>query len=44
MPYVDVARLSPDDEGGVPAMMKVMRAPGGALEPFAPPFLRAEGS
>jgi glutathione S-transferase len=39
-PYVDVARLSEKEGGGVKAMMKAMRdAPG--LEPFAPPFLRA---
>jgi glutathione S-transferase len=38
-PYVDVARLPAAKGGGVPAMMKLMHAPGGALEPFAPPFL-----
>ena len=39
--YVDVARLPAAKGGGVPAMMKLMHAPGDALEPFAPPFLRA---
>ncbi|MFO0760736.1 MAG: glutathione S-transferase family protein [Byssovorax sp.] len=38
--YVDVARLSASEGGGVPAMMKVMKDSAG-LEPFAPPFLRA---
>jgi glutathione S-transferase len=38
--YVDVARLPAAEGGGVPAMMKIMKEPGGALEPFAPPFLR----
>jgi glutathione S-transferase len=40
-PYVDVARLPRKEGGGVPAMMKLMGDPGDALEPFAPPFLRA---
>ena len=40
-PYVDVARLPAKDGGGVRAMTKLMRSPGSALEPFAPPFLRA---
>lgn len=40
--YVDVARL-PEDEGGVPALMKMLEnAPGGRL-PFAPPILKAGG-
>ncbi|HEY6464297.1 MAG TPA: glutathione S-transferase [Polyangiaceae bacterium] len=34
--YVDVARTP----GGVKKMMGLMNAPGGALAPFAPPFLR----
>jgi glutathione S-transferase len=40
-PYVDVARLPEKEGGGVKAMMKVMHAAEGTLEPFAPPFLRA---
>jgi glutathione S-transferase len=40
-PYVDVARLPEQRGGGVKAMMKVMHAASGTLEPFAPPFLRA---
>ena len=40
-PYVDVARRPASEGGGVPAMMKRMNAPGDALPPFAPPFLRA---
>jgi glutathione S-transferase len=43
--YIDVARLSEAEGGGVPALMKVLRgsadAPGGTLAPFAPPFLKA---
>lgn len=39
-PYVDVARRR-GPKGGVPAMMKLLRARPGALEPLAPPFLRA---
>jgi glutathione S-transferase len=39
--YVDVARLPEGRGGGVKAMMKVMHGAAGALEPFAPPFLRA---
>src|SRR5262249_37225089 len=42
-PYVDVARLPASKGGGVAAMMKVMKDPGSALEPFAPPFLKAGG-
>jgi glutathione S-transferase len=38
--YVDVARLPAKKGGGVAAMMKLMRDPGGSLEPFAPPFLK----
>lgn len=38
--YVDVARAAPKKGGGVPALMSIMREPGDALEPFAPPFLR----
>ena len=37
--YVDVARRPESEGGGVPALMKMLRAPG--LSPFAPPFLRA---
>ncbi len=40
-PYVDVARLPVKQGGGVSAMMKLMHHSGAALEPFAPPFLKA---
>lgn len=40
--YVDVARLSKDEGGGVPAMMTLMRdAP--PPRPLAPPFVRTSG-
>ena len=39
--YVDVARLSEKEGGGVKAMMKVMHGASETLEPFAPPFLRS---
>jgi glutathione S-transferase len=43
--YVDVARLSEAEGGGVPALMKLLRggadAQGNALAPFAPPFLKS---
>jgi glutathione S-transferase len=42
--YVDVARLSEAEGGGVPALMKLLRgsaAPGSPLSPFAPPILKA---
>jgi glutathione S-transferase len=39
-PYLDVARL-PEDQGGVKAMLKLMRAGGDGLQPFAPPFLKS---
>ena len=38
--YVDVARLSEREGGGVKALMNMMKSAEG-LEPFAPPFLRA---
>ncbi|MEI8257565.1 MAG: hypothetical protein WCJ30_17970 [Deltaproteobacteria bacterium] len=38
--YVDVARGSPAEGRGVPALVALMRDPGDALEPYAPPFLR----
>ena len=38
--YVDVARLSDREGGGVKTLMKMMKSPEG-LEPFAPPFLRS---
>jgi glutathione S-transferase len=38
-PYVDVAREHGEGRG-VAAMTKIMRGKGGALMPFAPPFLR----
>jgi glutathione S-transferase len=40
-PYVDVARRSEKQGGGVKALMKMMQGTPGTLEPFAPPFLRA---
>lgn len=41
--YVDVARMSEAQGGGVSALMKVLRGdgPGHTLAPFAPPFLKA---
>jgi glutathione S-transferase len=39
-PYLDVVRLPRTRGGGVAAMMKAIRS-AGALEPFAPPFLRS---
>jgi len=39
-PYLDVARMPAAKGGGGAALMKSLRS-GGALEPFAPPFLRA---
>src|SRR5205814_6844510 len=41
--YVDVARLSEEEGGGVKTLMKMMRDEGNDLQPLAPPFLRAEG-
>ena len=38
--YVDVARGSPDDGQGVPALMRLLDA-NGPTPPFAPPILRA---
>lgn len=38
--YVDVARRSPEEGGGVAAMMKLMRDESLATPPFAPPFVR----
>lgn len=38
--YVDVARLSAEEGGGVAAMMKLMRDESLATPPFAPPFVR----
>jgi glutathione S-transferase len=37
--YVDVARRPEAEGGGVPAIMKLLHAPG--IAPFAPPFLRS---
>jgi glutathione S-transferase len=37
-PYVNVARRKEAEGGGIPAMMKLIHAPG--IAPFAPPFLR----
>jgi glutathione S-transferase len=42
-PYVDVARLPAKEGGGVPAMLKAMRADPTGVEPFAPPFLKVGG-
>jgi glutathione S-transferase len=39
-PYIDVARLSEREGGGVKTMMRMMKSSEG-LEPFAPPFLRS---
>lgn len=39
-PYTDIARGSPDDGLGVPAMMDLLDNPGASQPPFAPPFLR----
>lgn len=38
--YTDVARRSPEDGGGVPALMAVMASTGPGVPPYAPPFLR----
>ncbi|MFM9967483.1 MAG: glutathione S-transferase [Burkholderiales bacterium] len=38
--YVDVARQSEAEGGGVPALMKIMQGPGEERPPYAPPFLR----
>jgi glutathione S-transferase len=39
-PYVDVARLPQTQGGGAAAIMKFLHGKGGALQPFAPPFLK----
>jgi len=39
VPYIDVARLSPP-EGGVPALLRLLRGEPGTRAPFAPPFLK----
>ncbi len=39
-PYVDVARLSENEGGGVPAMMKFLRGEAQGIYPLAPPFLK----
>lgn len=41
VPYVDVARRTRAQGGGVPVMMKIMEQGAKGLEPFAPPFLQA---
>ena len=38
--YVDVARLSEADGGGVPALMRLMQDPALEHPPYAPPFLK----
>lgn len=40
-PYVDVARLSESEGGGVPAMIKLMRGEAPGIYPLAPPFIKA---
>jgi glutathione S-transferase len=40
-PYVDVARRSEHEGGGIPALMKVLKGGAPGQLPFAPPFLRA---
>jgi glutathione S-transferase len=39
--YLDVALVSEEAGGGVPAMMRLLEGPELARAPFAPPFLRA---
>ena len=39
--YIDVALVSEDNGGGVPAMMKFIESADVARPPFAPPFLKA---
>jgi glutathione S-transferase len=39
--YVDVARGTAVDTGGMPAMMEALAGRDGATPPFAPPFLKA---
>ncbi len=38
--YTDVARQRPEDGGGVPAMMHILRGDDPGIAPFAPPFVR----
>jgi glutathione S-transferase len=40
-PYVDVARLSEEVGGGVPALMRFLRGEQPGIFPLAPPFLKA---
>ena len=42
-PYVDVARLPEDAGGGVGAVIAMRESAGFQPQPFAPPFLRADG-
>jgi len=41
--YVDVARGSPKDGQGMPAMMRLLEGPDVTQPPFAPPILKADG-
>lgn len=41
VPYVDVARLSEKEGGGMPALQRALRGDEGGLRPFAPPILKA---
>ena len=38
--YADVARLPEQENGGIPAMMRVMRGELKGQPPLAPPFLK----
>jgi glutathione S-transferase len=40
--YVDVARLSKKEGGGVEALFAMMAKPGSPVRPFAPPFLEVD--
>ena len=41
-PYIDVARR-PESQGGMKAMLKLLKTAGDGLQPFAPPFLKSGG-
>ena len=41
--YTDVARLTEQEGGGVPALMRLLDEPALATPLYAPPFLRADG-
>jgi glutathione S-transferase len=40
-PYRDVARLPPEQGGGVPAILRMLKEPPPGAPPFAPPILKA---